>query len=38
MPELVRLQRHGDLAVLEVDNPPVNLLTHVVRREAPGRR
>ena len=33
MSELVRLQRHGDLAVIEVDHPPVNLLTHALRRE-----
>jgi 3-hydroxyacyl-CoA dehydrogenase len=30
---MVRLERHGDLAVIEVDHPPVNLLTHALRRE-----
>jgi 3-hydroxyacyl-CoA dehydrogenase len=33
MPELARLRRHGDLATIEVDNPPVNLLTNALRRE-----
>ncbi len=36
MSELVRLQRHGDLAVIEVDHPPVNLLTRALRRELLG--
>ena len=26
MPELVRFQRHGDVLVVEIDNPPVNAL------------
>jgi 3-hydroxyacyl-CoA dehydrogenase len=27
----VRMQRHGDIAVLTIDNPPVNALSHSVR-------
>src|SRR5262245_35260581 len=37
MSALVRLERHGDLAVIEVDHPPVNLLTHALRRELLAR-
>jgi 3-hydroxyacyl-CoA dehydrogenase len=31
MTQIVELQRHGDLAVLVVDNPPVNTITAAVR-------
>ena len=31
MNPIVELQRHGDLAVLVVDNPPVNTITAAAR-------
>jgi 3-hydroxyacyl-CoA dehydrogenase len=31
MEPTVRMQRHGDIAVLTIDNPPVNALSHSVR-------
>lgn len=33
MPELVRFTRHGDVAVLTIDNPPVNALSFAVSNE-----
>ena len=33
MGDMVRLQRHGDLAVIEIDHPPVNALSNALRRE-----
>jgi len=33
MPEMVRLHRHGDLAEIEIDHPPVNLLTNALRQQ-----
>lgn len=33
MPELVRFARHGDVAVLIIDNPPVNALSFAVSKE-----
>src|SRR5687768_10816350 len=31
MSRIVQLQRHGDIAVIVVDNPPVNTITAAVR-------
>jgi 3-hydroxyacyl-CoA dehydrogenase len=31
MPETVRVERRGDIAVVTIDNPPVNALSHSVR-------
>src|SRR4026208_1166941 len=31
MTQIVELQRHGDLAVIVVDNPPVNTITAAAR-------
>ena len=31
MSPIVQLQRHGDIAVIVVDNPPVNTITAAVR-------
>ena len=31
MEQTVRMERRGDLAVLTIDNPPVNALSHSVR-------
>jgi 3-hydroxyacyl-CoA dehydrogenase len=31
MSSIVELQRHGDLAVIVVDNPPVNTITAAAR-------
>ena len=33
---MVRLQRHGDLAVVEIDHPPVNALSNALRAEILG--
>ena len=33
MKPLVTLQRHGDLAVIEIDHPPVNALSNALRSE-----
>src|ERR1700691_1524112 len=33
MTSMVRLQRHGDLAVVEIDHPPVNALSNALRAE-----
>ncbi len=30
---MVRLERHGDLAVIEIDHPPVNVLSNAMRGE-----
>jgi 3-hydroxyacyl-CoA dehydrogenase len=31
MQQIVKMQRHGEVAVVTIDNPPVNALSHVVR-------
>jgi 3-hydroxyacyl-CoA dehydrogenase len=31
MQQIVKMQRHGDVAVITIDNPPVNALSHGVR-------
>lgn len=33
MRSMVSIERHGDVAVIEIDNPPVNALSNALRRE-----
>ncbi len=33
MQAMVKIERHGDLAVIEVDNPPVNALSNALRQD-----